>query len=40
LDQDSVRSGRFALLTPLQKGDLFTTETTEIAEAKDNVIFH
>jgi hypothetical protein len=24
----------------LQKGDLFTTETTEITETKDNFIFH
>jgi len=27
-------------MTPLQKGDLSTTETTEIAETKDNVIVH
>jgi len=29
-----------ALLTPLQNGDLSTTEITEIAETKDNFIFH
>ncbi len=28
------------ILTPLQKGNLSTTEITEIAETKDNVIFH
>jgi hypothetical protein len=28
------------VLTPLQKGDLSTTEITEIAETKDNLIFH
>jgi hypothetical protein len=27
------------LLSSLQKGDLFTTETTEITETKDNFIF-
>jgi len=30
----------FSSLTPLQKGDLSTTETTEIAETKDNFIVH
>ncbi len=28
------------VLTPLQKGDLSTTEITEIAETKDNLTFH
>jgi hypothetical protein len=28
------------LLNSLQKGDLLTTETTEITETKDNFIFH
>ncbi len=28
------------LLNLLQKGDLLTTETTEISETKDNFIFH
>jgi|GEM_PF-2016794 len=28
------------ILTPLQKGNLFTTEITEITETKDNFIFH
>jgi len=28
------------IVTLLQKGDLSTTETTEIAETKDNFIFH
>jgi hypothetical protein len=27
-------------MTSLQKGDLLTTETAEIAETKDNFIFH
>ncbi len=27
-------------MTPLQKGDLSTTETTEITETKDDFIFH
>jgi hypothetical protein len=27
-------------MSSLQKGDLFTTETTEITEIKDNFIFH
>jgi hypothetical protein len=27
-------------LSPLQKGDLFTTETTEITETKDYFIFN
>jgi predicted HTH transcriptional regulator len=27
-------------MSSLQKGDLFTTETTEITETKDNFIFH
>ncbi len=30
---------RYVSLTSLQKGDFFTTETTEIAETKDNFIF-
>ncbi len=29
-----------ACLNSLQKGDLLTTETTEITETKDNFIFH
>ncbi len=29
-----------ASMTPLQKGDLSTTEIMEIAETKDNFIFH
>ncbi len=31
---------RYPSLTPLQKGDLSTTEITEIAETKDNFIVH
>jgi len=27
-------------MTSLQKGDLLTTETTEITETKDNFVFH
>jgi len=27
-------------MTSLQKGDLLTTETTDITETKDNFIFH
>jgi len=29
-----------SFLNSLQKGDLLTTETTEITETKDNFIFH
>jgi len=35
-----VQVAYIALLTPLQNGDLSTTEITEIAETKDNFIFH
>jgi len=38
LNVSYIRSIR--VMTPMQKGDLLTTETTEITETKDNLIFH
>jgi hypothetical protein len=32
-------AARNVTVSSLQKGDLFTTETTEITETKDNFIF-
>jgi hypothetical protein len=38
--QGGFLSWELLCLSSLQKGDLFTTETTEITETKDNFIFH